>query len=144
LVGMISTMPTGTESVLSLGKYTIGPTIATARVLPDWDTFLIGVFTQQFSVGGDPSRKSFNLTRATLAMTTLWKDRWWSQAQTVFEVDWERKGKIGMTLEFEVGRNVIGQWGLFARPGVGIFGQGVGATYNWNVEVGIRRTFKSF
>jgi len=79
-----------------------------------------------------------------LAMTTLWKDRWWSQAQTVFEVDWERKGKIGMTLEFEVGRNVIGQWGLFARPGVGIFGQGVGATYNWNVEVGIRRTFKSF
>jgi hypothetical protein len=144
LVGMISTMPTGTESVLSLGKYTIGPTIATARVLPDWDTFLIGLFTQQFSVGGDPSRKAFNLSRATLAVTTLWKDRWWSQAQTVFEVDWERKGKIGMTFEFEVGRNVIGQWGLFTRPGVGIFGQGAGATYDWNVEVGIRRTFKSF
>ena len=124
LVGMISTMPTGTETGLTLGKYTLGPTIATARVLPDWDTFLIGLFTQQFSVGGDPSRKAFNLSRATLAMTTLWKDRWWSQVQTTFEVDWERKRKIGMTLEFEIGRNLIGQWGLFARPGVGIFGQG--------------------
>jgi len=144
LVGMISTLPTGTETGLTLGKYTIGPTIATARVLPDWDTFLIGLFTQQVSVGGDPSRKDVNLTKATLAVTTLWKDRWWSQVQTVLEVDWERKGTIGMSVELEVGRNLIGQWGLFARPGVGIFGQGVGATYDWNVEVGIRRTFKSF
>lgn len=144
LVGMISTMPTATETRLGLGKYTVGPTIATARVLPDWDTFLIGLFTQQFSVGGDPSRKAFNLTRAALAVTTLWKDRWWTQAQTVFEMDWERKRKMGMTVELEVGRNVVGTWGIFVRPGVGIFGQGVGSTYDWNVEVGIRRTFKSF
>lgn len=146
LVGVISTMPTGTETGLSLGKYTVGPTIATARVLPDYDTFLVALFTQQLSVGGDPARKDFNLSRATLAATTLWTGKWWSwsTAQAVFEIDWERKGKTGLTLELEVGRNVIERWDAFVRPGVGVFGQGVGGVYDWNIEVGIRRMFKSF
>lgn len=144
LVGVTSTMPTATETGLGLGKYTVGPSLATARVLPDWDTFLIGLFTQQVSVGGDPSRKDVNISRLALLMTTLWKDRWWSTAQTVLQGDWERKGKTGMVFEFEVGRNVVGTWGVFVRPGVGIFGQGVGTTYDWNIEVGVRRTFKSF
>lgn len=144
LVGVVSSLPTAAETGLGLGKYTVGPTVATARVLPDWDTFLIGLFTQQFSVGGDPSRKDIDFSRFSLAMTTLWTGNWWSTAQTVLVTDWERKAKTGMTFELEVGRNVVGTWGVFARPGVGLFGQGVGGTYDWNIEAAIRRTFKSF
>lgn len=143
-VGVVSTMPTASETILGLGKYTVGPTIATGRIIVDWDSFLFGLFTQPMSVGGDPARNDLNFSRLIIAMNTLWEKRWWSTAQAVLEADWERKGKTGMAFEFEVGRNIVGTWGMFARPGVGIFGQGVGTTYDWNVEVGIRRTFKSF
>jgi len=54
LLGVLTTMPTASETGLGLGKYTVGPTLATARFVPRWDSFLIGVFTQQLSVVGAP------------------------------------------------------------------------------------------
>ncbi|MEE8151328.1 MAG: hypothetical protein V3T43_06390 [Nitrosomonadaceae bacterium] len=47
---------------MGLGKYTLGPIIATARFIPKWASFLIGVLTQQVSVGGDSDRKSINIS----------------------------------------------------------------------------------
>lgn len=144
LVGVTSTMPTASETGLGLGKYMVGPTLATARVLPQWDSFLIGLFTQQFSIGGDPARKSLNFSRATAQINTLWAERWWSTVQTVWQVDWERSAKSSMTFEVEVGRSVVGRWGIFARPGVGIWGRDLLGAYEWNVEAGVRYMFPSF
>ena len=60
------------------------------------------------------------------------------------EVDWERNGKTSMTVEFELGRNIVGRWGVFVRPGVGIWGRDVIGSYDWNIEGGVRYIFPSF
>ena len=144
LIGVVSTMPTAAETGLGLGKYTVGPTIATVRFLPRWESFLIGLFQQQVSVGGDPARKSVNLSRFAAQINSFWAGRWWSIAQTVWQIDWERNAKGSLTLELEVGRSVVGPLGVYARPGVGVFGRDLIGAYDWNVEVGVRYMFRSF
>ena len=57
LAGVTSTFPTATEPGLSLGKYTVGPALATARFLPRLDSLLLGLFSHQISVGGRPCSK---------------------------------------------------------------------------------------
>ncbi len=144
LVGLISTMPTASEPSLGLGKYTIGPTIATARFLPQWESFLVGLFTQQVSIGGDPSRSPLNRSKLIGQINSFWAERWWTIAQAVWQVDWERNAKGSMTLELEVGRSLVGRFGMFVRPGVGVFGRDLLGAYDWNVEAGVRYMFPSF
>jgi hypothetical protein len=144
LVGVVTTFPTATETGLSLGKYTVGPTIVTARFLPNWDSFLVGLFTQQVSVGGDPARSSVNVSTAAIQLNTFWGERWWSIAHANWRVDWERSAKSSMVLELELGRNVVGRLGVFVRPGVGIWGQDLPGAYAWNINGGIRYMFRSF
>lgn len=144
LIGVVSTFPTATETGLSLGKYTVGPTLITARFLPKWDSFLIGLLTQQVSVGGDSARRSVNVSRATLQMNTFWGQHWWSIAHAEWRVDWERSTKSSMVAELEIGRNVVGRLGVFVRPGIGIWGQDLPGAYAWNINGGIRYMFPSF
>jgi hypothetical protein len=144
LVGVVSTMPTAALPGLGLGKYTVGPTIATARFVPRWDSFLIGLFTQQFSVGGDPARMPVNLSKLAGQVNSFFGEKWWSIANAVWQVDWERSAKSSLTLELEVGRSVVGRLGVFVRPGVGIFGRDLPGAYDWNVEAGVRYMFPSF
>jgi hypothetical protein len=143
-LGMASTFPTAGDNGLGSGKYTTGPLIATARFLPRLESFLFGIFQHVVSVGGDPSRKDIEVTRVTAQVTTIWADRWWTIAQGLWQVDWERNTQSSMTLEFEGGRSLIGLWGAYVRPGVGVWGREVPGAYEWNVEIGIRRMFGSF
>ena len=144
LIGAASTFPTADERGLGLGKYIAGPLVATARFLPRWDSFLFGVFQHQTSVGGDPSRQAVALTRAIGQVNTIWAERWWTIVQAVWQVDWERSRKTSMAFEFEVGRSLVGRFGMFVRPGVGIWGRDVIGAYDWNIEGGIRYMFPSF
>ena len=144
LVGVLTTMPTASETSLGLGKYTVGPLISTARFLPRWDSFLLGLFSHNVSVGGDPARMPVNRSRLSAQINSFWAERWWTITQAVWQIDWEQSAKSSMTLELEVGRSVVGRLGVFARPGVGIWGQEVPGAYDWNVEVGIRYMFPSF
>ncbi len=144
VLGVISTLPTATETGLSLGKYTVGPSIYTTRFLPRWDSFLSGILRQQVSVGGDPTRKSVNISNAALQINTFWGAHGWSIVQAEWKVDWERSTKSSMTLELELGRNVVGKWGVFVRPGIGIYGQDLPGAYAWNINGGIRYMFQNF
>ena len=63
--------------------------------------------------------------------------------QAVFQADWDRCAKTSLTLEFEVGRSLVGRWGVFVRPGVGISGRDLIGAYDWNVEGGVRYMFPS-
>jgi hypothetical protein len=49
-----------------------------------------------------------------------------------------------MTVELELGRNVVGRLGVFVRPGVGIWGQDLPGAYTWNINGGVRYMFRSF
>ncbi|MFY4728736.1 hypothetical protein [Nitrospira sp. BLG_2] len=143
LLGMTSAFPTANEPTLGSGKYSLGPFIATGRFIPSLDSFVFGLFQHLTSVGGDPSRGDVGLTKAIVQVNTIWGS-WWTVAQSILLVNWERDQKTGMTLEFEVGRNVVGRWGVFVRPGVGIWGRDLAGIYEWSIEVGVRRTFPSF
>jgi hypothetical protein len=143
-IGALTTFPTAAENTLGLGKYTVGPFIATARFLPRWESFLFGVFQHQVSVGGDPARADVSFTRAIAQINTIWAERWWTTVQGQWQIDWERSAKSSMTLEFELGRSVVGRWGVFGRPGVGIWGRDLLGAFDWNIEVGIRYIFPSF
>src|SRR6187551_1432106 len=144
LVGAVSSFPTATEPVLGFGKYTVGPAVATARFLPRLDSFLIGLLSYQTSVGGDPSRKDVSILNITAQVNSFWGQRWWTIVQSVWQVDFERSGKSSMVMEFEGGRNLIGRFGAYIRPGVGIYGRDVPGAYIWNIEVGVRYMFPSF
>ena len=144
LIGMNATFPTATETKLGLGKYNLGPLIATARFLPKFNSFLIGVLSQQISVGGDSDRKSINISNLSLRINTVWAEKWWSVAQAGWMVNWERSTRGNMNLELEIGRNVVGKWGLFIRPGIGIFGRDLPGAYSWNIKGGIRYIYPSF
>ena len=144
LAGVTSTFPTATEPGLSLGKYTVGPALATARFLPRLDSLLLGLFSHQISVGGDPARSSVNVSTATMQVNTFWAQQWWSIVQAEWRLDWERSAKSNMTLELEVGRNLVGRLGVFVRPGVGIWGNDLPGAYTWNINGGVRYIFPSF
>lgn len=143
-IGAFSTFPTAAENTLGLGKYTAGPLIATARFLPRWESFLFGVIQHQVSVGGDPGRADISITRAAAQINSFWAERWWTITQAIWQINWERSAKSSMTLEFEVGRNIVGRWGIYVRPGVGIWGRDLIGAYEWNIETGIRYIFPSF
>jgi hypothetical protein len=144
LVGAVSTFPTAAHDTLGFGKYTVGPAVATARFLPRLDSFLIGLLSYQTSVGGDPSRKDVSLFNITAQVNSFWGQRWWTVLQSVWNVDFERSGKSSMVMELEGGRNLIGRFGAYIRPGVGIYGRDVAGAYIWNIEVGVRYVFPSF
>ena len=144
LIGAVSTFPTASEPALGFGKYTVGPAIATARFLPRLESFLIGLLQYQTSVGGDPSRKDVSFFSVTAQVNSFWGQRWWTIVQSVWQVDFERSGKSSMVMEFEGGRNLIGRFGAYIRPGVGIYGRDVTGAYIWNIEVGVRYMFTSF
>lgn len=144
LIGVASSFPTASDDRLGSGKYTVGPIVATGRFLPRLESFLFGVFQHSVSAGGDPSRADLSFTNASVQINTIWAERWWSTVQGVWQVDWERKAKSSMTVEVELGRNVVGRWGMYVRPGIGIWGTNVPGAYDWNVEVGTRYMFKSF
>ncbi|GKS59360.1 hypothetical protein YTPLAS18_28870 [Nitrospira sp.] len=143
-LGVQSTYPTADQNTLGLGKYTLGPFLATGRFLPHLDSLLFGVFQHQSSVGGDATRQSVEVSRFVAQLNTIWDDRLWTLVQSIWQIDWEQNAKSSMTLEFEVGRNVVGRLGAFVRPGVGIWGRQLVGAYDWNIEVGIRYMFGSF
>ncbi len=143
-IGAISTYPTASDNLLGTGKYTVGPIMAIGRFLPRWDSFLFGVFQHGVSVGGDPNRPDTSLSAANLQINSVWAEYWWTIVQSTWQVNWEQKTKSSMTLEFELGRNLVGAWGVYLRPGVGIWGTNVPGAYDWNIEVGTRYMFKSF
>jgi hypothetical protein len=141
--GMDFTFPTADDK-LGTGKYTIGPGVATAHVFPAWNSLFFTLLQHQVSVGGDPSRQAISVSNIQAWFNTIWTDHWWTRVEAVTQVDWERKATNSMTLEFEGGYRFTKDWGVWVRPGVGLWGRNIPGAYEWNVEVGIRHMFAAF
>lgn len=144
LIGALTTFPTANETGLGLGKYTLGPMLATARFVPQWNSFLIGLVQYQTAVGGDPSRQDVSFLSTTAQLNSFWGRKWWTVLNAVWQVNFVQNAKTSMTVEFEGGRNLVGTLGAYVRPGVGIWGRDLPGAYVWNVEVGVRYMFKTF
>jgi hypothetical protein len=142
--GMDFTFPTAESKQLGSGKYTIGPGVATAHVFPDLDSLFFTLLQHQVSVGGDPSRRAISVSNIQAFFNTIWTDRWWTRVEAMTQLDWERKATNSMTLEFEGGHRFPNNWGVWVRPGVGLWGRNIPGAYEWNIEVGVRRMFARF
>jgi len=142
-IGMDFTFPTA-EDTLGSGKYTVGPGVATAHVFPAWDSLLFTLIEHQVSVGGDPSRQSISTSSGQIFFNTIWTDQWWTRIELTPQVLWDQRAKSSMTLEFEGGYRFVHDWGLWVRPGVGLWGRNIPGGYEWNIETGIRRMFVGF
>lgn len=142
-VGMDFTFPTADDK-LGTGKYTVGPGVATAHVFPAWDSIIFGLLQQQFSVGGDPSRNNVSTSLLQCWFNTIWTDHWWTQIEAVAQVNWERKATTSMTFEFEGGYRFTKDWGVWLRPGIGLWGRNLPGAYDWDFAIGIRRMFVGF
>jgi hypothetical protein len=140
--GMDFNFPTADEPLLGTGKYSLGPAIATARVFPGIRSFLFGSFQHEFSVGGDPSRQNVSISHLSATWNTVWSERWWTQVAPNFNLDWEQNRKTSMVMEFEGGYSMTRLWRVWARPGVGVWGQD--AAYGWKMQFGVRRMFAGF
>ena len=138
--GMDFTFPTA-DGNLGSGKYTVGPGVATAHVLPELGSLFFTLLQHQISVGGDPSRRAISTSNFQAFFNTIWTDHWWTRVEAVTQLDWERKAKNSMTLEFEGGYRFTHDWGVWVRPGVGLWGRDIPGAYEWNIEAGIRHMF---
>jgi hypothetical protein len=141
--GIDFTFPTA-DKQLGSGKYTVGPGVATAHVFPEVRSLFFTLLQHQVSVGGDPSRRAISVSNIQAFFNTIWTDRWWTRVEAMTQLDWERKATNSMTLEFEGGHRFPNNWGVWVRPGVGLWGRNVPGAYEWNIEVGIRRMFAEF
>ena len=105
-IGAASTFPTASDNALGSGKYTVGPFIATGRFLPQWESFLFGVFQHSISAGGDPSRSDISFTQANIQINTIWAERWWSTVQGRGKLIGNRKRRAACNLK----SNLVGIW----------------------------------
>lgn len=142
-VGTDASFPTGSNERLSTGKYTLGPGGALAVPLARVHS-LFFVLVQDFnSIGGDPSRANLHFAQVQSSINTIWSERWWTQAITTWDMDWNSNRKITMSLQGEIGHRFDNHWNVFAGPGVGVVGRDTFLGLDWTVQAGVRWVFQT-
>ena len=133
--------PTGTLAAGGKGKYQLAPGVVVEMPIPEINTVLYP-FVQHFqSVGGDPSKRDVNYTKFRSKVYTIWGKQWWSSFEPTWIVDWTRSNKTALNLEFEVGRKLGEHYRTWVKPGVGLWGDDVINSYDWQLEAGVRYLF---
>jgi len=142
VAGVNAIFPTGNhEEDLGRGKYQVGPILAASVPIPALDIVLFPLIEHSQSVGGDPSTRDVSFTRFSLKMNMPSMDQWWALFEPRWIVDWTRSNKTALNLEFEVGRKMGEHYRAWVRPGVGLWGDTVIGSYDWQLEVGVRYMF---
>lgn len=132
---------TATDRLLGTGKNQIAPFAFASFDVPKLNsTFFPGIQHYQ-SVSGDADRRAVSFTQLRFFILTRWPNRFYTGIENQITIDHERNGRVGYTIETEVGRFMDKHIALWARPGVGLLGDGLPQVYNWNMEVGFRYLF---
>jgi hypothetical protein len=133
---------TATEEILGTGKYQLAPLVFASIDVPFLRSTLYPFYQHYFSFAGDGSRLDvhYNSFRPSV-IVTKWGHRWYTALDPNFYVDFEQGPDAGMTLELEAGRGLNKNFSVWARPGIGAFGD-IHQVYEWNVEVGMRYLFQ--
>jgi hypothetical protein len=132
------TFDTAVDERLGSGKNVIAPLAFASIDAPRLKSVIFPYAQQYVSVGGDDQRNDINQTLLRLGLLTRWPQRFYSFVEPSLYIDWERDARTGFTLELEVGRLMNRQLAIWARPGVGLWGDNLPPVYNWNFEVGFR------
>ena len=112
--------------------------------LPKYDTLLFPAVQSFVSVDKDDDREEINYTVFKLRFLTKLENRYYTFVEPLIYFDHEddEYDSTG-TLEVEVGRFANKQTMIYARPGVGLWGNtGSPYLFEWNFEIGYRYFFK--
>jgi hypothetical protein len=112
--------------------------------LPKYDTILFPAVQSFVSVDKDEDREEINYTVLKLRFLTKLENRFYTFVEPLIYFDHEddEYDSTG-TLEVEVGRFANRQTMIYARPGVGLWGNtGSPYLFEWNFEIGYRYFFK--
>jgi len=134
---------TATEPQTGVGKTLLAPTWFATINVPKYNTILFPLVQTYFTVGGDDTRPDINYTALKGRFLTKLENRYYVFTEPVIYIDHEDSNDSTGVLELELGRFVNKQTMLYARPGVGLWGNtGSPYLFKWNFEVGYRYFFK--
>jgi hypothetical protein len=142
LVGAVEVFfDTASEERLGTGKNVVAPLVFASIDVPQLNSVFFP-FAQQFvSVSGSDDRMDINTSLLRTGLLTRWPNRFYTFVEPSLYIDWERDARTGFTLEVELGRLITRSIGVWARPGVGLWGDDIPQVYDWNFEVGFRYLF---
>ncbi len=133
--------PTARDS-LGFGKYQVAPGVTATMNLASWHQPLllfVPLLEHFVSFAGDPSRDPVNYTQAELNVEARWPALWLSlNAKPV--LDWTKGGDSASVLELELSWLPSTHWRLWFKVGQRLWGGRLPATYDQQLELGVRWT----
>lgn len=141
VMGVEAIFDTASKDSLGNGKDLISPLVFASINVPSLRSVFFPFIQYYQTIGGDDTRPDVNYTSIKTVLLTRWPDRIYTAVEPNFIIDHEHSDRVGMTLEGEVGRFLNRNVALWARPGVGVYGDNLPQVYNWNFEVGFRYIF---
>ncbi|UCH48748.1 MAG: hypothetical protein JSU95_02800 [Betaproteobacteria bacterium] len=127
-----------------VGNTLVAPGWFASINLPKYDTILFPAVQSFVSVDKDEDREEINYTVLKLRFLTKLENRFYTFVEPLIYFDHEddEYDSTG-TLEVEIGRFANKQTMIYARPGVGLWGNtGSPYLFEWNFEIGYRYFFK--
>lgn len=134
VVGSELTLDTA-QSGLGAGTQVLSGFTFVSLDMPQWKSVLFPYYQYTFNVGG---QNHISLSTIRLSALTRWPERFYTFLEPTVLVDHQHNGRVGGTLELEVGRFVSSDVAIWARPGVGIREHALPFVYKWDLEVGFR------
>ncbi len=129
---------TAANDALGMGKNVIAPLIFASIDLPQYNSVVFPFLQHYVTVGGDDARQDVHYTSIKSAFLTRWPNLLYTIVEPQVVVDHARANKVGLTLEGEIGRFLNRDTAIWARPGIGLFGDNLPQVYDWKFEIGIR------
>jgi hypothetical protein len=130
-------LDTASDDRLGTGKYVFQPTLYASIDAPQYKSVVFPFVQQFWSIAGDDDRDDINTTLLRVGLLSRWPNRFYTFVEPSLYIDWERDADTGFTLEVEIGRLMTRNLAIWARPGVGVYGD-LPVIYDWNFEVGFR------
>lgn len=141
VAGVEATFDTASDPGLGFGKHIASPFAFAAFDAPGLNSVIFPGVQHYGSYAGQDARSHVSYTQFRLFVLTRWPNRFYTGIENQLTVDHRRNGRVGFTIETEVGRFLDKHWAVWGRPGLGLLGDQLPYIYNWNFEVGFRYLF---
>ncbi len=141
VAGIEGTFDTASEPAIGFGKHIASPFVFAAFDTPSLNSVIFPGVQHYESYAGQDGRMHQSFTQFRLFILTRWPNRFYTGIENQLTVDHRRNGRVGFTIETEVGRFIDKHWAAWVRPGIALLGDGLPLIYNWNMEVGFRYLF---
>lgn len=129
---------TASKDSLGMGKDVIAPLVFASIDVPRCNSTVFPFLQHYMTLGGDDARSDVHYTSLKAPFLTRWPNLVYTVLEPQMVIDHQRSDKVGMNFEAEVGKFMNRDLAVWARPGIGLFGDNLPQIYDWKLEVGVR------